>query len=280
MTDRTPEPLTADERVEDARTELLDMLPGSLDQDRDILRAVDALIRVAARSEVTQEAVPGGLRECAWCLPPIKNESTSGHQRRHELVAEALVAEASLPVREYTDAERALGQKFLDVMDVSTADGISMGRAIRAALASQPSPSTDVDIARLFHEAYERLAPSFGYETRKASAVPWEDVPEPNRSLMIAVASEVAASLPVGALDVGTLTARLHADPALCGRYSPNGHPSWWLNPPCRQIAARLASPDPEPADPEPIKNETASGYARRLELTREARRVIDPDAT
>jgi hypothetical protein len=48
------------------------------------------------------------------------------------------------------------------------------------------------DVARLFHETYERLAPLHGYETRKASAVPWDDVPEPNRSLMIAVAAEVA----------------------------------------------------------------------------------------
>ncbi|GAA1026862.1 hypothetical protein GCM10009557_06080 [Virgisporangium ochraceum] len=47
-------------------------------------------------------------------------------------------------------------------------------------------------IARAFHEAYERLAPSFGYETRKASAVPWADVPEPNRQLMTAVAAEIA----------------------------------------------------------------------------------------
>jgi hypothetical protein len=46
-------------------------------------------------------------------------------------------------------------------------------------------------VARQFHEAYERLAPSFGYETRKASAVPWEDVPENNRNLMIAVVKEV-----------------------------------------------------------------------------------------
>jgi hypothetical protein len=47
------------------------------------------------------------------------------------------------------------------------------------------------EVARAFHEAYERLAPSFGYETREASAVPWEDVPEPNKSLMVAVAAEV-----------------------------------------------------------------------------------------
>jgi hypothetical protein len=39
-------------------------------------------------------------------------------------------------------------------------------------------------IAAAFHEAYERLAPRFGYETRVESAVPWEQVPEANRRLM------------------------------------------------------------------------------------------------
>jgi hypothetical protein len=59
-------------------------------------------------------------------------------------------------------------------------------------------------VAQWFHEAYERLAPDFGYETRKDSAVPWADVPEPNRSLMIAVAAavlqkvDIALNLPVG----------------------------------------------------------------------------------
>ncbi|MHA2403290.1 MAG: hypothetical protein ACXADH_09900 [Candidatus Kariarchaeaceae archaeon] len=41
-------------------------------------------------------------------------------------------------------------------------------------------------IARAFHEAYEELAPSFGYETRKKSRVDWKDIPENNRNLMIA----------------------------------------------------------------------------------------------
>lgn len=47
---------------------------------------------------------------------------------------------------------------------------------------------SDVDrIARAFHEHYEDLAPLFDYETREASAVPWEDVPEANKGLMRAV---------------------------------------------------------------------------------------------
>jgi hypothetical protein len=44
-------------------------------------------------------------------------------------------------------------------------------------------------IARAFHEAYEQLAPMFGYETREASAKPWAEVPEQNRELMKAVVS-------------------------------------------------------------------------------------------
>lgn len=48
-------------------------------------------------------------------------------------------------------------------------------------------------LARRFHEAYERLAPAYGYRTREESAVPWEEVPETNRSLMVAVAAEIIA---------------------------------------------------------------------------------------
>lgn len=52
---------------------------------------------------------------------------------------------------------------------------------------------TDEQLAKLFHDTYERLAPEFNYETRKASAVPWSDVPPNNKQLMIAVAHEVNA---------------------------------------------------------------------------------------
>lgn len=46
-------------------------------------------------------------------------------------------------------------------------------------------------LAQIFHETYERLAPEFSYQTRKASAVPWEDVPENNKRLMVAVCAEI-----------------------------------------------------------------------------------------
>lgn len=51
---------------------------------------------------------------------------------------------------------------------------------------------TDAEtLAKRFHETYEKLAPKFGYKTREASAVPWEDVPKTNKELMIAVADEI-----------------------------------------------------------------------------------------
>jgi hypothetical protein len=51
---------------------------------------------------------------------------------------------------------------------------------------------TDAErVAKAFHESYERQAPSVGYETRKDSAVPWENVPEKNRELMIRVSADL-----------------------------------------------------------------------------------------
>ena len=47
------------------------------------------------------------------------------------------------------------------------------------------------DVAKRFHELYEYFAPTFGYKTREASAVPWEDVPHENKALMVAVVTEL-----------------------------------------------------------------------------------------
>jgi hypothetical protein len=63
-------------------------------------------------------------------------------------------------------------------------------------------------LAQRFHETYERLAPSFGYETREASAKPWAQVPEQNRALMTAVCAEMLADASYQA-DVARLTAEL-----------------------------------------------------------------------
>jgi hypothetical protein len=43
----------------------------------------------------------------------------------------------------------------------------------------------DIDeLAREFHDTYERLAPGVGWKTQERSARPWNEVPEENRELM------------------------------------------------------------------------------------------------
>lgn len=49
-------------------------------------------------------------------------------------------------------------------------------------------------LAQRFHEIYEDLAPSFGYETRKESAKPWAEVPERNKLLMTAVCRQIISA--------------------------------------------------------------------------------------
>ncbi|MEU4410735.1 hypothetical protein AB0F88_40045 [Streptosporangium sp. NPDC023963] len=72
---------------------------------------------------------------------------------------------------------------------------------------------TAENVARAFHEAYERLAPKFNYKTREASAVPWEDVPAANKNLMIAVVDSL--------LTDGLITTAQSEPKSLSGAASP-----------------------------------------------------------
>lgn len=47
------------------------------------------------------------------------------------------------------------------------------------------------ELAKTFHETYERLAPSFGYKTRPESAKQWGEVPHTNKQLMAATCAAV-----------------------------------------------------------------------------------------
>ena len=44
----------------------------------------------------------------------------------------------------------------------------------------------NTQVARLFHEHYERLAPEYGYETKEESQVDFDDLEVNHRRLMIA----------------------------------------------------------------------------------------------
>ena len=48
---------------------------------------------------------------------------------------------------------------------------------------------TPLGLAVIFHDTYERLAPSFGYETRKETRA--FDPESPNGKLMIAVCAQI-----------------------------------------------------------------------------------------
>lgn len=69
------------------------------------------------------------------------------------------------------------------------------------AAAPKQAEQQGVEIARLFHDTYERLAPSFGYETRADTKA--FDPDSPNGKLMTAVCGYVAAALnaPTGAVE-------------------------------------------------------------------------------
>ena len=91
-------------------------------------------------------------------------------------------------------------------------------------------------MAQAFHEAYEELAPQFGYKTREASAVPWADVPENNKALMIATCERVAR-----AYLAQPITKCEDLAAAICFlEHSKNTHENWaaWL------ADDKVASPD------------------------------------
>jgi hypothetical protein len=57
---------------------------------------------------------------------------------------------------------------------------------------SNEAPTDALRLATRFHETYERLAPSFGYETRQDTKK--FDPETPNGRLMVAVCAELAAA--------------------------------------------------------------------------------------
>ena len=75
---------------------------------------------------------------------------------------------------------------------------------LEAALAAERErrgSSSPEDIARRFHDAYERLAPQFGYSTRPESRREWDELPQNLRDLMIAVVRNVLIEQPAADAD-------------------------------------------------------------------------------
>lgn len=69
---------------------------------------------------------------------------------------------------------------------ISERDRMALDRALSE---SPPTPGSALELAMRFHEAYERLAPRFGYETRAETRE--FDPQTPNGRLMLAVCREI-----------------------------------------------------------------------------------------
>ena len=124
------------------------------------------------------------MTECR-CPEPMPDDPTPPHCMR---CGHVLPAAAAQPPADETGENVFKDFDFRAAWHRATRENERLEAEVERLSAAQPPAE---QVAQRFHEAYERLAPSFGYETRRASAKPWADVPEPNRSLMVAVADEV-----------------------------------------------------------------------------------------
>lgn len=137
-----------------------------------------------------------------------------------------------IPVDELAEAQHGLAARLDEVFRVHDEHP-----------RSAPDAATELDearrVAHLFHETYERLAPEYGYETREASAKPWDEVPSNNRLLMIATVDHVLRTLDdergrerdAARAEVEQLRSRM-AEGANAAFKCPDGlHPTWMLDP-------------------------------------------------
>ncbi|MEU7170322.1 2'-5' RNA ligase family protein [Micromonospora tulbaghiae] len=112
----------------------------------------------------------------------------------------------------------------------------------RKTAASASSVDAAETVAKAFHESYERQAPDHGYRTREASAKPWEQVPDNNRALMVAVVRDL--------IERGVISASVSA--AYGGSIVPNPKPdvadrikqAWNATAPVQQYIVQVRASD------------------------------------
>lgn len=143
-------------------------------------RSTAALLDEAATALCTEQPVPiHGLRELVkqW------------RQQSETLRREMSTVWGDTPAAQ---VQNEFGAKLLELCTKQLERVLNSGE--HSVQGSSDTPSAE-KLAQTFHEVYERLAPEFGYETRKDSAVQWEDVPEKNRRLMTATCGVILSYL-------------------------------------------------------------------------------------
>lgn len=136
---------------------------------------------IAAANEMAQQAVR--LSRDAGRQEGLR--ATAEEIQRHR------VAEVILRALADAAASAAQDLSFAPAAQKAFGDSARLYRDLAetyrtAAAADQPELRDPEGVAAAFHSAYEALAPEHGYETREESATDWANVPEENKSLMIA----------------------------------------------------------------------------------------------
>jgi hypothetical protein len=114
-------------------------------------------------------------------------------------IASRQVTTLAQRIRPVVIAERRRATRFIATFSRRLRGAVGAGTAWRTEAPMAESTSTTqsgdrltpAQVARAFHEAYEILAPHFGYSTRLDTRVEWDELPESNRDLMIATIRNV-----------------------------------------------------------------------------------------
>lgn len=176
-------------------------------EDLSMIDPVVILLELERRENVEYVHQPQGLGE--WATDGIKNSEVmkgydwEGEERRRieaitKRMREVALKLCSIPnklicdelnIRRRTPMKRPTpGTEEFETEDLSRE--WERRKLSKSALKIDPSL-----LAQMFHEEYERLALHLGYQTREDSRVPWEDVPETNRSLMVATCRSVLSRI-------------------------------------------------------------------------------------
>lgn len=147
------------------------------------------------RRIVSDERLAATLRPIQYPLRPIGDAPMAAPDRDQEPTDDRIDADLRL---DGFDPDEHYPEHGHDALRTAYRSGWESAMiAVRAHDRQADTVQGDPEaLARRFHETYEALAPTFGYETRRASAVPWEDVPEQNKRLMIAVCAELTGEIP------------------------------------------------------------------------------------
>lgn len=135
--------------------------------------------------------------ECADCGATAESEE-QWNQRAPVAAQAAQVPQALFWYRPFgLDGRRYEGPIHDSHIEQVRKESGSWKPLYEAPVSAQPAlhAMTDEEIAKAFHDTYERLGPSFGWDTQQRCKREFDELPPENKRLMIATCKEVRALL-------------------------------------------------------------------------------------